>query len=96
MPRPEVSPADDPAEVEALPPNDTAEHDTLREALDDAVPPRPDPPEGERADPHTPPLDRLEDYVQLERDDPRRVEAARLLGVADDAPNEAESPPEAS
>ena len=90
-------------------PNDTAEHDTLAEAiaerLDDAVPPRADPPEGERADAHTPPLERLEDYVHLEVDDPRRIEAARLLAgegegeVAHPAEVDAaevEAPPEAS
>ena len=54
--------------------------DALAERLEGGPPPRDDPPEGERADPHLPPLDRLEDYVNLRRDDPRRVEAARLLG----------------
>lgn len=61
---------------------DTAEHpmrDELAERLEGGPPPRDDPPDGERSDPHTPPLDRLEDYVHLKVDDPRRIEAARIL-----------------
>lgn len=34
----------------------------------------------EHANPHTPPLDRLEDYIYLDPDDPRRIEAIRILG----------------
>lgn len=88
MTRPEVSPADEPTPDPTPEPapargEDTAEHDTLAEAvaerLEGGPPPRDDPPEGERSDPHVPPLDRLEDYVHLAVDDPRRIEAARVL-----------------
>lgn len=76
----EPTSAEDPGE-------DTQEHpvvEVVAERLEGGPPPRQDPPDGERSDPHAPPLDRLDDYVNLRPDDPRRIEAARIL-AGDDA-----------
>ena len=71
----EPTSAEDPGEP-------TKEHpvvEVVTERLEGGPPPRQDPPDGARSDPHAPPLDRLDDYVNLRPDDPRRIEAARIL-----------------